>query len=104
MPAEESQAKTIKSILQDYASSVGLHINFQKSTLITINTAAATTARLAQVFGYAVGSMPFSYLGLPMGTARPTIADLMPLVSSVERKLSTAASLLDLGSKLTLVN
>ena len=48
--------------------------------------------------------MPFSYLGLPMGTARPTVADLMPLVSSVERKLSTAASLLDLGSKLTLVN
>ena len=39
-----------------------------------------------------------------MGTARTTVADLMPLVSSVERKLSTAASLLDLGSKLTLVN
>ncbi|XP_073363092.1 uncharacterized protein [Aegilops tauschii subsp. strangulata] len=104
MPADETQAETIKSILQDYASSVGLRINFQKSTLITVNTAADTTSRLAQVFGCSIGAMPFTYLGLPMGTARPTVADLMPLVSSVERKLSTAASLLDLGSKLTLVN
>ena len=104
MPADESQAETIKSILQDYTSSVGLRINFQKSTLITANTAADTTLRLAQVFGCSIGSMPFTYLGLPMGTARPTVADLMPLVLSVERKLSTAASLLDLGSKHTLVN
>ena len=48
--------------------------------------------------------MPFTYLGMPMGTAKPTVSDLMPLVSSVERRLSTAAALLDLGSKLTLVN
>ncbi|XP_073357917.1 uncharacterized protein [Aegilops tauschii subsp. strangulata] len=104
MPADESQAETIKSILQDYASLVGLCINFQKSTLITANIAADTTSRLAQVFGCSIGSMPFTYLGLPMGTARPTVAGLMPLVMSVEHKLSTAASLLDLGSKLTLVN
>ncbi|XP_020174866.1 uncharacterized protein [Aegilops tauschii subsp. strangulata] len=104
MPADEIQAETIKSILQDYVSSVRLRINFQKSTLIIVNTAADTTSHLAQVFGCSIGAMPFTYLGLPMGTARPTVADLMPLVSSVERKLSTAASLLDLGSKLTLVN
>ena len=48
--------------------------------------------------------MPFTYLGMPMGTARPTVADLMPLVASIERRLSTVASLLYLGSKLTLVN
>ena len=48
--------------------------------------------------------MPFTYLGLPMGTTRPTVTDLMPLVVSVERRFSSAATLLDLGSKLTLVN
>lgn len=35
-----------------------------------------------------------------MGTTRPTIVDFMPLVAFIERKLSTAANLLDLGSKL----
>lgn len=32
------------------------------------------------------------------------MSDLMPLVASVERRISTATSLLDYGSKLTLVN
>ena len=104
LPADQAQAETIKRILQDYASSIGLHINFHKSTLMTVNTAVDATERLAEVFGCKVGEMPFTYLGMPMGTAKPTVSDLMPLVASVERRLSTAASLLDLGSKLTLVN
>ncbi|XP_073360244.1 uncharacterized protein [Aegilops tauschii subsp. strangulata] len=103
MPADLSQAEMIKSILQDYAASVGLSINFQKSTLFTVNSSAEATSRLAQIFDYAIGTMPFTYLGLPMGTTRPTVTDLMPLVASVERKLSSAA-VLDLGSKLMLVN
>ncbi|XP_073358285.1 uncharacterized protein [Aegilops tauschii subsp. strangulata] len=96
MPAEETQAKTIKSILQDYASSVGLRINFQKSTLITVNTAADTTSRLAQVFGCSIGAMPFTYLGLPMGTARPTVTDLMPLARDELDVLQTSLALLEL--------
>lgn len=94
----------MKKILQDYAMSVGLRINFQKSTLIPVNISANLAALLAGVFGCSIGSMPFTYLGLPMGTTRPSVLDLMPLVASVERRLSTAASLLDYGSKLTLVN
>jgi hypothetical protein len=104
MPADLEQAECMKLILQDYAESVGLRINFQKSTLISVNTAVDRTAQLAGVFGCAIGSMSFTYLGLPMGTTKPTVLDLMPLVASVERRLSTAASLLDYGSKLTLVN
>lgn len=37
MPAEEEQANMIKTILSKYARSVGLKINFHKSTLIPIN-------------------------------------------------------------------
>ena len=50
------------------------------------------------------GVTPFTYLGLPMGTTKPTLLELMPLVCGVERKLSTALSLLSAGAKLTLVN
>lgn len=91
-------------ILSDYAISVGLHINFHKSTLVPINLNQIDTHTLAQIFQCAVGSMPFTYLGLPMGTTRPSVVDLMPLVSSVQRRMPAAASLLDYGSKLTLVN
>lgn len=51
-----------------------------------------------------MGQMPFTYLGLPLGTTRPTVNDLMPLVASVERKISVAATFLDCGSKLMFVN
>lgn len=58
----------------------------------------------ASLFGCVIGQMPFTYVGLPLGTTRPTVSDLMHLVTSVERKISVTASLLDYGSKLTFVN
>lgn len=94
----------MKQILLDYATSVGLRINFQKSTLIPINLQPADARVFAALFDCAIGQMPFTYLGLPLGTTRPSVSDLMPLVASVERKISVATSLLDYGSKLTFVN
>jgi len=81
------QATRMKSILEDYAASVGLKINFHKSTLIPINLDQQRALHLAHIFGCSVGSMPFTYLGLPMGTTRPTQLDLMSLVHGVERKM-----------------
>ena len=104
MQACPVQAARMKAILEDYATSIGLKINFQKSTLIPINIDHRRACELAGVFGCSVGSMPFTYLGLPMGTTRPSVLDLMPLVHVVERKTSTALSLMSSGAKLTLVN
>lgn len=89
MPACAQQAATIKGILSDYAQSIGLKINFQKSTLIPINLDASLIDNIASIFGCSVGTMPFTYLGLPMGSACPLIQDFMPLVSSTERRLSS---------------
>ena len=47
--------------------------------------------------------MPFTYLGLPIGTSRPTIYDLMPLVDRIERRLSASSCLLNQGSRLQLL-
>jgi hypothetical protein len=104
LPAEKEQAECMKRLLVDYAASIGLRLNFQKSTLIPINLQADEAQVFADIFGCAVGQMPFTYLGLPLGTTKPTVNDLMPLVASVERKISVAANLLDYGSKLTFVN
>ena len=72
--------------------------------LIPINLDPQQASVLAQIFGCNVESLPFTYLGLPMGTTKPTLLELMPLVCGIERKLSTALSLLSAGTKLTLVN
>lgn len=94
----------MKVILSDYATSVGLRINFHKSTLVPINIDHDRAVEIANIFQCVVGKMPFTYLGLPLGTTRPSMTDLMPLVSSVQRRVPAATSLLDYGSKLTLVN
>ena len=104
MPACPRQAVIIKNILSDYAQSIGLKINFHKSTLIPINLDQQTTADMASIFGCSIGSMPFTYLGLPLGTSRPSLNDFMPLVSKVERNLSSTLSLMSYAGKLTLLN
>ena len=58
---------------------------------------------MAALLGCDVGSMPFNYLGLPMGTTRPTIYDLLPLVDRIERRLSASSCLLNQGSRLQLL-
>jgi hypothetical protein len=59
---------------------------------------------LAEFFGCSVGKMPFTYLGLPMGTTRPTVQNLAPLANSVERRLNACSRFLNYGGRLTYVN
>jgi hypothetical protein len=49
-------------------------------------------------------ALPFTYLGLPVGTTRPTIQDLSPLVDRIERQLNATARFLPYGGRLLLVN
>ena len=104
MPACTQQATTIKDILNDYATSIGLKITFHKSTLITMNCDLAKTQEIANIFGCVIGKLPFTYLGLPLGTTRPTIIEFMPLVCSMERRLTATLNMISYGGKLSLLN
>jgi hypothetical protein len=48
--------------------------------------------------------MPFTYLGLPLGTTKPSIKDFLPLVQKVERRLASTSTFLSQAGKLELVN
>lgn len=104
MPACPTQARVMKTILSDYAVSIGLKINFQKSTLIPINTPDELCQNIANVFGCTVASMPFTYLGLPLGITRPSVQDLMPLVCRAERNITATMSMMSYAGKLSLLN
>ena len=48
--------------------------------------------------------MPFTYLGLPLGTTKPSIVDLAPLVCKTERRITATMLLMSHAGKLVLVN
>jgi hypothetical protein len=104
MKADDHELAHLKNILLDYATSTGLKINFQKSSLVPINITRQKAQELATIFGCAVASMPFTYLGLPMGTTKPAMTDLLPLVDRIERRVSTTTLVMSHAGKLTYVN
>jgi hypothetical protein len=62
----------LKAMLNSFADSTGLHVNYHKSNIYPINVSDQKMAILANTFHCKVGSMPFTYLGLPLGLKNPT--------------------------------
>jgi hypothetical protein len=87
MPACDQQVRTMKEIFHKYANSTGLHINFDKSSIIPINLSHDETITITDILWCDVAYMPFSYLGLPLGTTKQIVHDLMPLVDTIERTI-----------------
>jgi hypothetical protein len=56
------------------------------------------------IFGCKVESLPFAYLGLPLGTRRPSVSNLMPTVSRIDKNLSGFSYFMSYIGKLTLLN
>jgi hypothetical protein len=56
--------------------------------MLPINVSEEKMSRLALTFGCSVGTFPFTYLGMLMGTTKPRFEDLTPMMDRVERKLS----------------
>jgi hypothetical protein len=67
-----------------------------------MNISRAT--HLANTFGCKVGSMPFTYLGLPLSLTKPNIQEFTPLLSKIERRLTSISRLLSYNGRLILVN
>jgi hypothetical protein len=95
---------TLKELLRSFSYSSGLHVNFSKSFLVPINVSEDKSMHLANTFGCEVGAMPFTYLGLPVGTTKPSVHDFSPLVCKVERRLNGVSIFLSYQRRLILVN
>jgi hypothetical protein len=104
MEAQLDHLEVLKQALHNFQLATGLKVNFQKSCLVPVNIDETHATALAHYFGCSVGKMPFTYLGLPLGTTRPTVMDLAPLADSVERRLNACSRFLNYGGRLTFVN
>lgn len=104
LPACPIQLSNLKELLTDFTVSTGLRINYHKSSMVPINISTERCQELVEVFGCKVEHMPFTYLGLPMGTTRPSVDDLTPMVTKVDKRLAFISNLLSHCSRLLLLN
>lgn len=104
MEACSNQLFFLKSLLNSFASSTGLKVNYAKSMMVPINVSKDRLSHLANIFGCSTGSFPFTYLGLPLGLTKPRVEDFWPLISKCERRLASTANFLSQAGRLELTN
>jgi hypothetical protein len=91
------------NLLHTFTASTGLIVNYSKSVMVPLNITDGKLQELATLFDCQKGSLPFTYLGLPLGTTKPNIQDFMPLMQRIEKRLSCTSMFLSQGGKLELV-
>jgi hypothetical protein len=88
------QMVDLKALLNTFAESTGLRVNYHKSSIYQINVMPERMEHLANTFGCQIGTFPVPYLGLPMGLTKPRVEDFLPLVQRIERRLSSTSNFL----------
>lgn len=58
---------------------------------------------LSSILGCQIGTLPLSYLGLPLSLTKPKIEDFFPLLKRIENRLQGCSTLLNYGDKLVLI-
>lgn len=71
MEGDAKQLFFLKALLNNFSLSTGLKVNYNKSMMVSINISEEKFSKLAATFGCTKGSLPFTYLGLPLGIERP---------------------------------
>jgi hypothetical protein len=98
------QLFTLKALLNSFASSTSHKVNFAKSMMVPINISDERLKHLAATFGCFTGTLPFTYLGLPLGLTKPRVDDFLPLVTRCEKRLTSTSLFLSQAGKLQMVN
>jgi hypothetical protein len=104
MEGDTRQLFFLKTLLQNFSESTGLKVNYNKSMMLPINVTEARLDILANTFGCSKGTLPFTYLGLPLGTTKPRIVDFLPLVNKCERRLGGITGMLNQAGRLQITN
>lgn len=88
------------ALLESFVQSTDLRVNYAKNGMVPINLSPEKAEIMAGVLGCRIQSMPFNYLGLPMGSTKPRVEHFAPLMNRVERQLTSISSMLTYASKL----
>jgi len=94
----------LKALLNSFATSTGLKVNFSKPMMILVNLSAEKLQHLSVTFGCSTGTLPFTYLGLPLALTELRVQDFLPLVTRCERRLVNTSLFLSQARKLQITN
>ena len=103
VPVDARILFNLKGLLRSFSDSIGLHVNFQ-SFLVPVNIDPLRAQHLANTFGCQTASMPFTYLGLPLGTQKPSLQEFIPLLTRIKTRLNGINKMLSYQGRLVLVN
>jgi hypothetical protein len=78
MRASQKELICLKDLLETFAQSTGLRVNFAKSCLVPLNMNPQKVELKACVIGCSIQGMPFTYLDLPMGTTKSKVKHFAP--------------------------
>ena len=93
VPADARILFNLKGLLRSFSDSIGLHVNFQ-SFLVPVNIDPLRAQHLANTFGCQTASMTFTYLGLPLGTQKPSLQEFIPLLTRIKTRLNGISKML----------
>jgi len=95
----------IKSLLRGFEMTSGLKINFFKSSLIGVNVANEFMEMTCNFLNCSQGSVPFKYLGLPVGANSRSMSTWEPLVENLSGKLNSwGHKYISFGGRIVLLN
>lgn len=96
---------TMKSVLRGFEMVLGLKINFSKSSLIGVNVNDVFMLIACEFLNCSASSIPFTYLGLPVGANPRSMVTWEPLIESLGGSLNTwACRYISFGGRMVLLN
>jgi len=99
-----SSIEALMHLFSSYALASGQIINPAKSTVFFGSISNARIDHIAELIGFNKGSLPFTYLGVPIFKGKPKKSHLQPIADRIKSKLSAwKASLLSIAGRVTLV-
>ncbi|MCH80366.1 LINE-1 reverse transcriptase like, partial [Trifolium medium] len=100
-----NNVRTIKSILRGFELVSGLKINFVKSKLYGINVEDNFLDAAASFLSCSFDSIPFKFLGIPVGANPRRQQTWQPIVESITKRLSSwNGRNLSFGGRVALIN
>jgi hypothetical protein len=96
---------TLKAILRGFELASGLKVNFWKSSLMGINVTPQFLNIACSFLKCKQGSLPFSYLGLPVGANPRRYSTWSPLIDNLKKRLrSWGNRYVSLGGRIVVIN
>ncbi|KAK2413278.1 hypothetical protein QL285_036006 [Trifolium repens] len=96
---------TLKAVLRGFELVSGLKVNFWKSCVMGANVSDDFLGMASDFLNCRVGTIPFKYLGLPVGANSRRMSTWEPMLSVVRRRLgSWGNKYVSLGGRIVLIN